>query len=64
MSIIIFQDTLAAMDALSAFSLADPNRNVFRMDLKLKSSASPYWRDEFMIAAQNYTEMHEAWVRI
>ncbi|XP_048773201.1 CD109 antigen-like [Ostrea edulis] len=56
------QDTLVAMDALFEFTLVDPNRNVFSMDLKLESSASPDWRDEFMMTKENYTEMQETWL--
>lgn len=52
------------MDALFEFTLVDPNRNVFSMDLKLESSASPDWRDEFMMTKENYTEMQETWVNI
>lgn len=61
---VTFQDTLAAMEALFEFTLVDPNRNVFSMDLKLESSASPEWNDAFMMTKDNYTEMQEVWVGI
>lgn len=61
---VTFQDTLAAMEALFEFTLVDPNRNVFSMDLKLESSASPEWNDAFMMAKDNYTVMQEVWVGI
>lgn len=53
---------MAAMEALFEFTLVDPNRNVFSMDLKLESSASPEWNDAFMMTKDNYTEMQEVWV--
>lgn len=52
------------MEALFEFTLVDPNRNVFSMDMKLESSASPEWSDEFRMTKDNYTQMQEVYVSI
>lgn len=53
------QDTLVAMEALNAFTLIDPNRNVFNMQLQLESSATHGWMQYLYLLKNNYTNTEQ-----
>lgn len=55
----ILQDTLTAMEALTAFTQVDPNRNVFDMQVLLESSAQPNWRYFMLMTKGNYTTLQK-----
>ena len=52
------------MEALSAFTLIDPNRNVFNMQLKLESSATHGWVKHLYLLKDNYTNTQHTSVSI
>jgi hypothetical protein len=61
---IFLKDTLVAMEALNAFTLIDPNRNVFNMQLQLESSATHGWMQYLYLLKNNYTNTEQKSVSI
>lgn len=58
------QDTLIAMEALFAFTQADPNRNVFDLMVTLESTASPTWFKTYHLTKNDYTQLYINEVRM